>query len=93
MDDETLNKQFEIAFEEASKMTVDLPPDVMLKFYAYYKQAIQEEPKILNFNFENNDLRSAFKLNALMQIGNMSSQDAKLAYIELLEQIKNKYKL
>lgn len=56
----------------------------MLKLYAFHKQA----------NFGNNrslkrgvDVRSGFKLNAWMQLKGMSSQEAKLKYIELADKI------
>ena len=34
-----LDIQFQKAYKEASKLREKLPPDVMLKLYAYYKQA------------------------------------------------------
>ena len=87
---ETLSKlelKFRKAYEIASSMQEKLPPDTMLKFYAYYKQG-QEEPS--NFrNIANNDLRNAFKLNAWMQISHLSKEEAKIEYIKLVEEYSN----
>ncbi len=67
-----------------SKLKKTITPDLMLKLYAFHKQA----------NFGNNrslkrglDVRSGFKLNAWMQLKGMPSQEAKLKYIELAEKI------
>ncbi|NCT09989.1 MAG: acyl-CoA-binding protein [Flavobacteriia bacterium] len=75
-----LDTQFQEAFEKISKLKKAVAPDVMLKFYAYYKQA----------NFGNNfscncnlDLRNGFKFNAWMQLKGMSSEEAKEEYVKL----------
>ena len=39
-----LDIKFKKAFEIASGMKEKLPPDVMLQFYAYYKQATVDTP-------------------------------------------------
>jgi len=79
-----LNKAFEEAFEKASGMTEQLPQDVMLNFYAYYKQATNGD----NFSFQNHhDGRNAFKFNAWMQLKGLTADEAKQKYIELV----NKY--
>lgn len=79
-----LDAQFQEAFEKISKLKKAVAPDVMLKFYAYYKQA----------NFGNNlspenvsDLRNGFKFNAWMQLKGMSPEDAKKEYIALTHKI------
>ena len=79
-----LDKEFEIAFKEISKLKKAVAPDVMLKFYAYYKQA--------NFGnkFSTNsglDVRSAFKFNAWVQLNGMAAEDAKKEYIKLANKI------
>jgi acyl-CoA-binding protein len=80
--DKGLNKAFEEAYEIACNTTVKLPPDVMLQFYAYYKQATKgnnyEEPS------GNIQLRNAFKLNAWFQLNHVSEEDAKKEYINLV---------
>ena len=85
-----LEIRFLKAFEIASQMQEQLPPDVMLKFYAYFKQG-QEEPSN-HRNILNNDLRNAFKLNAWMQISHLSKNEAKLEYIKLVEEYTNQKK-
>ena len=82
-------KKLDIAFKEAYKIssatTLKLPPDVMLQLYAYYKQATKgsklEQPSA------NLELRNAFKLNAWLQVSQISEDEAKKPYIDLV----NKY--
>lgn len=79
-----LDKEFEIAFKKISKLKEAVAPDVMLKFYAYYKQA--------NFGnkFSSNtgmDVRSAFKFNAWVQLNGMTAENAKKEYIALANKI------
>ncbi|MFD2565199.1 acyl-CoA-binding protein [Aquimarina rubra] len=85
MTNEELNIAFEKAFEKACNTKIELPPDVMLHFYAHYKQATHTE----GFYTPSGDseLRNAFKLNALFQVKNLTAEEAKLRYIELV----NKY--
>ena len=82
-----LDRKFKKAFEIASAMTEKLPSDVMLRFYAYFKHATSKD------SFENpsgnNEIRNAFKLNAWFQINNISIDDAKQKYIELVEEYTN----
>lgn len=75
-----LDIAFEEAFNKISKLKGAVAPDIMLKFYAYNKQA----------NFGSNlpfdgtiDIRNAFKINAWMQVKDMSSEEAKKEYILL----------
>ena len=85
-------KKLDIAFEEAYKIssatTLKLPPDVMLQLYAYYKQATKgskyEQPS------GDLELRNAFKLNAWVQLSKISEDEAKKAYIKLVNRyLKN----
>ncbi|PKH50968.1 phosphatidylserine decarboxylase [Tenacibaculum sp. Bg11-29] len=79
-----LDIQFQKAYKEASKLRERLPPDVMLKLYAYYKQAVKGD----HFSFNtNNGLRNAFKFNAWMQLKGMSEDQAKQEYINLVNSI------
>ncbi len=80
-----LDERFEIAFEIASAMTQKLPPDVMLKFYAYYKLATKG--KTYSTPSGESPLRNAFKLNAMFQLNTISEDEAKEKYIELVENI------
>ncbi len=79
-----LNQKFNEAVETASNMTEKLPQDVMLEFYAYYKQATKGDNFSFNANIANGGVRNAFKFNAWMQLKGISSEDAKKKYIELV---------
>ena len=84
-----LDKEFNDAFDKISKLEEAIAPDIMLKFYAYNKQA--------NFGnkFSSNnevDVRNAFKLNAWMQLNGMKSEEAKKEYIELAKTVLNNKK-
>lgn len=59
-------------------------PDVMLKFYAYNKQANFGNKFSVNSEL---DVRSAFKFNAWMQLNGMSAEEAKKEYIKLAKTI------
>lgn len=82
-----LETRFNEAFEAASQFDQQLPPDVMLRIYAYYKQATHDPSSFRHNN--NNDLRNAFKMNAWMQISHMTSDEAKEKYIEIIQSILN----
>ncbi|WP_299109343.1 acyl-CoA-binding protein [uncultured Tenacibaculum sp.] len=77
---------FNEAYEKASNTNEKLPPDVMLKLYAYYKQAVKGDHFSFNAHSEAN-LRSAFKFNAWMQLKGMSEDEAKREYINLVNTI------
>ena len=80
-----LDQLFDEAYEVSSNTDIKLPPDVMLQFYAYYKQATKGN------NYEkpsgNIELRNAFKLNAWFQLNYLTEDEAKKEYIKL----ENKY--
>jgi len=80
MTKEELHTRFEEAFKEVSQANQEFAPDVLLKFYALYKQATQENT--LTYNESEHELVSAFKTNALLQVKSMTSDEAKEAYIE-----------
>ncbi|WP_405377031.1 acyl-CoA-binding protein [Nonlabens sp. Asnod3-A02] len=78
---------FNKAFDKASTEEQSLvPPDLQLHLYAYYKRAI-DEPYVNNRSFESNDLRSAFKMNALIQVQSLTKTEAKRKYIEIIEKL------
>lgn len=79
-----LDIQFQKAFEDLSKLKETLPPDIMLKLYAYYKQGISGDS--IQVNVEP-DVRDAFKFNAWMQLNGMSQEEAKEEYIKLANAI------
>ena len=80
-----LDQLFEEAYKVSSNTNIKLPSDVMLQFYAYYKQATKgnnyEEPS------GDIELRNAFKLNAWFQLSHLTENEAKKIYINLV----NKY--
>lgn len=84
MQDKDLDTLFAEAFEKASTMTEALPQDVMLRIYAYYKQATSGDIQIFNQSF---DLRNAFKMNAWMQVRHLTPDEAKKLYIETINSI------
>lgn len=77
-----LNTKFNEAYEIASNTTIKLPPDIMLQFYAYYKQATKGN----DYSQSNNDdeIRNAFKLNAWLQLNHLTEEEAKKHYIKLV---------
>jgi acyl-CoA-binding protein len=80
---------FREAFTEISKLKEALAPDIMLKFYAFYKQANFGS----NFPYDGEiDVRNGFKINAWMQLKNMSSDQAKKEYIKLANVVLNNNK-
>lgn len=88
-----MNSDLDIAFREAfiaiSKSKEAVAPDIMLKFYAYYKQANFGS----NFPYEGElDVRNGFKINAWVQLKDMSSDEAKREYIELANSVLNNHK-
>jgi len=88
MDEKELDIRFQEAVEIASKMSQsELPQDVQLRLYAYYKQATMGT---IAYNYSPDfDLRSAFKTNAWMQISHLSVEQAKELYIEAIHEITN----
>jgi acyl-CoA-binding protein len=88
MKNEALHTQFLEAFKRVGAATQEFPPDVLLQFYALYKQATQKNT--FSHNEGEHELVSAFKLNALMQVRHMTSDQAKEAYIEASKTFLNK---
>ncbi|MGY0408353.1 MAG: acyl-CoA-binding protein [Polaribacter sp.] len=84
------NTELDIAFDEAVKKVSELEkqvaPDIMLKLYAYYKQANYGSSLALNSGV---NVINAFKINAWMQLKGMSAKDAKKEYIKLTNSIFN----
>lgn len=85
-----MNNSLDIQFQEAYKTISGLSqdqfaPDVMLKLYAYYKQATygDNNPDFIE-NDDEIDLRNGFKLNAWIQLRGMSIEEAKKEYIKIV---------
>ncbi|GGF76792.1 MULTISPECIES: acyl-CoA-binding protein [Wenyingzhuangia] len=85
--DSLLKERFNKAVKLALEMET-LPPDIMLEFYAYYKQATKGDDFSFNAN-QDQDLRSSFKYNAWMQLRGISPKQAQKEYIKLVEKYTN----
>ena len=81
MKKDNLHAEFEKAVAYVSNYTEPLPPDLLLKLYAYYK--------IANQNYNNpgskTPLINAFKANALFQAKNLQPEEAMELYIVLVK--------
>lgn len=86
MPDKDLDTLFNEAYEQASNIDYALPQDVMLKIYAYYKQATSSVVQT-NQQSPGFDLRNAFKMNAWMQVRHLSEEEAKRLYIETINSV------
>jgi acyl-CoA-binding protein len=80
MSKEALNKEFEDCVARINAHGEPFPADILLRLYAYYKKATnnygrpQSKKQIIN----------AFKTNALFQINNITEDQAKQEYINLV---------
>ncbi|HLU80548.1 MAG TPA: acyl-CoA-binding protein [Flavobacteriaceae bacterium] len=85
---EKLDMEFQKAYERASTTKKKLPQDVMLRLYAYYKHATEADlTHIQRQSTVGTELVSAFKLNSLFQIQNISRREAKQKYIDLVNEV------
>lgn len=82
MTEKELDIAFNDAYERASNTQTQLAPDIMLHLYAYYKQATHTQGFFTPSG--DDEIRNAFKLNALLQVKNISPKKAKIKYIELV---------
>ena len=66
-----LDIKFTKAFNDLSELEENLAPDIMLKLYAYYKQAVIGN----TFSYGGEvDVRDAFKFNAWTQLNGMTQK-------------------
>ena len=82
MDSDSLDKEFKDAVERINNHTEPFPADVLLKLYAYYKKATNDYGRPSS----KKPIINAFKTNALFQARNISEEEAKRKYIELVKQ-------
>lgn len=80
MTSEELNIAFKEAVDRINEYTEPFPADFLLRLYAYYKKATNDYSRPSS----SKPLISAFKTNALFQIQNISQDEAKQTYIELV---------
>lgn len=78
------NSKFLKAYDMASSTDQQFPPDVLLHFYALYKRATEKNGFYIPPTNQG-DLRSAFKINALVQVKDLSKKEAEKRYIEMVE--------
>nr|WP_294936430.1 acyl-CoA-binding protein [uncultured Flavobacterium sp.] len=83
-----LDKLFDEAFENAQLIPQSsVPIDQQLILYGLYKQATANDSDRFYFRQESQNLRSAFKLNAWMQVNNISADEAKKQYIAIINKL------
>ena len=78
MTSEELDKAFQNAVNSINNHVEPFPADVLLKLYAYYKRATNDQSSPTS----SHPLINAFKTNALFQTKDMSQDQAKELYIE-----------
>lgn len=78
MNKEDLDIAFKNAVKSVNEHTELFPADFLLRLYAYYKRATNDQ----DLPSSNNPLISAFKTNALFQAREVDPDEAKKLYIE-----------
>jgi acyl-CoA-binding protein len=80
MNDKKLDIEFQDAVNRVNAHTEPFPADTLLKLYAYYKKATNDygRPK------SKKPIINAFKTNALFQAKGLDENQAKQAYIDLV---------
>jgi acyl-CoA-binding protein len=76
-----LDIEFQKAVDSINNHTEPFPADVLLRLYAYYKRATNDEDRPRG----GKPLINAFKTNALFQSKNMTVDEAKQLYIETVK--------
>ncbi len=80
MSNDELDIEFREAVNRVNAHTDPFPADVLLKLYAYYKRATNDYGKPRS----KKPIINAFKTNALFQTENISEDEAKQEYINLV---------
>lgn len=83
MKNEKLYKKFSEAVQFVNEYEGQLPADVKLKLYAFYKIANENK----NHPGSKTPLINAFKANALIQAKNLSRKEAMMAYVKLAKSL------
>ncbi|SDG54866.1 acyl-CoA-binding protein [Psychroflexus sediminis] len=82
--EEDLDRLFELAYIKVSETEQKFPQDVLLYFYAYYKQAKNESDlKVTQNPINGEQLVDAFKANAIFQVKRFTKRESKIRYIQL----------
>lgn len=80
MTSDDLNKEFLEAVERVNDHKEPFPADFLLRLYAYYKKASKDFSRPSG----GKPIINAFKTNALFQVKNVSQEEAKRIYIDLV---------
>ncbi|KAB8152724.1 acyl-CoA-binding protein [Kordia sp. TARA_039_SRF] len=75
-----LDIEFYEAVERINNCTDSFPADFLLRLYAYYKRATNNDDKPSS----RRPIINAFKMNALLQMQDISPEEAKQEYIDLV---------
>lgn len=80
MENKALDIEFEEAVERINNFTEAFPADFLLRLYAYFKKATN------NYESPNSSkpIINAFKTNALFQVKDITQDEAKRIYIDLV---------
>jgi len=76
-----LKEEFEQAVHRVSRWEEPIPPDTLLRLYAYYKVARSEDPS----SQYTMPLIDGFKANALLQVRHLSPLEAMAGYLETVQ--------
>lgn len=80
MTSEELEIEFNAAVERINEHTEPFPADFLLRLYAYYKKATNDYGRPSS----RKPIINAFKTNALFQVKDVSQDEAKRIYIDLV---------
>lgn len=75
-----LDKEFKDAVDRINNFQGPFPADFLLRLYAYYKKATNDYGRPSS----SKPIINAFKTNALFQVQNISEDEAKRIYIDLV---------
>ncbi|RIA10475.1 acyl-CoA-binding protein [Flavobacteriaceae bacterium MAR_2010_72] len=80
MTSEELDIEFRDAVERINNFTEPFPADLLLRLYAYYKKATNDYGRPSS----RKPIINAFKTNALFQVKDVTQDEAKRIYIDLV---------
>ncbi|WP_396181057.1 acyl-CoA-binding protein [Flavobacterium sp.] len=85
----SLDERFKEAIQNANEKIpkTSVPQDVQLVLYAYYKQALSGNISYSHHGYESDEVITAFKQNAWMQVRHLTANEAKEKYIEIINQM------
>ena len=81
MTSDELDIEFRDAVERINSFTEPFPADFLLRLYAYYKKATNDYGRPSS----RKPIINAFKTNALFQVQNVTQDEAKSIYIDLVK--------